>query len=559
MDRVTAALLLTNMLERLDATGPSSGITSIERAALRVALDALGGQASVPATSTVTPVSVVAPPEPPELPVLTPVTPAPEVTAPKLPELKLNVDSLQRSAPSVKDAMLCLDFGTAMSKAYVSVGVYRHLDLALGLAAGYKGHLLPSTMLIGDDCRLYFGQEALDQSERLPSGKRKRIDSIKSRLSQRSDLVADVDTTYLSADENPHKAFDFTHGDMIRIFLAYFVDVAERALSGKEGFGDGAARYVLRRYARPCWPDPQQARAADAKMREMMEQAQILADTFSGQWKGGIPLTTVRIALDKVRELGARPSYLVAGGVPEPVAVAAGAVYDSENARDAYMVVDVGAGTTDFGLFVATRTQNDEVKMHQIAASIRGVMQAGDKIDLLLRAHIAQEHGIDTSDAHGEEIMANLARGIRPMKEILFQKGYLDYVLSDGTVGAVTKDEFLKSSKVETFSSFMESEFAKALESVSDSWLQWLSSSPMRLNVVVTGGSAALDMMQALSKGIVNVRGYKIRRTPVDARPDWIRNESEELQRVYPQLAVAIGGSSDEIPDTLSAPADLKR
>lgn len=572
MDKLTAALLLTNMLERLDAAAQNAAITSLERAALRVAIDSLGGLTTVSDASTVTsaPIHVVQ-----GAPVLTtnttnnspedaaddllPLTTSPE-TEPVSPEVKLNVDSLQRSTPSVKNAMLCLDFGTAMSKAYVSVGVHRHIDLALGLAAGFKGHLLPSTMLIGEDGRLYFGQEALDQSERLPSGKRKRIDSIKSRLSQRRDLIADVDATHLSRDENPHEGLHFTHGDMIRIFLAYFVDVAERALSGKDGFRDGGtARYVLRRYARPCWPGPEQAVAADAKMREMMEQAQILADTFSGQWNGGIQLSTVRSALDKVRELGARPSYLVAQGVPEPVAVAAGVVYDSEHSRDAYMVVDVGAGTTDFGLFVSTRTKNDEVKMHQIASSIRGVMQAGDKVDLLLRAHIAQKEGIDTSDAHGEEIMANLARSIRPLKEILFQKGSLEYVLSDGTVGIVSKEEFLSSPKVKAFSSFMETEFVKALESVSDSWLQWLSSAPMRLNVVVTGGSATLDMMQALATGVVDVRGYKIQRTSVDACPDWIKNENEDLQRVYPQLAVAIGGSSDEIPDTLNAPPDLKR
>lgn len=59
--------------------------------------------------------------------------------------------------------------------------------------------------------------------------------------------------------------------------------------------------------------------------------------------------------LDKVRELGARPSYLI-GGIPEPVAVASRCCgRDIENARDAFMVVDAGAGTTDLGLFVMTK------------------------------------------------------------------------------------------------------------------------------------------------------------------------------------------------------------
>ena len=45
----------------------------------------------------------------------------------------------------------------------------------------------------------------------------------------------------------------------------------------------------------------------------------------------------------------------------------------------------------------------------------------------------------------------------------------------------------------------------------------------------------------------------------MNSRPDWLESESEDLQRIYPQLAVAVGGSSDEIPDTRDAPIDLKR
>ena len=579
MDQKTAALFLTNMLERLAVAGGNTAITTLERVAIQTGITALESIGMQLQPSTHSPLKTKIEVQPGltsatsnefvtaftqisgEGPQQTTSKPDESLSPESLraQEVVLNLDSLQRNTPSVKGAMLCLDFGTAMSKAYASVGVTKHLDLALGSAAGYSGYLLPSTMLIGDDGKLYFGQEALDQSERLSSSKRKRLDSIKTRLSQRRDVLADVDTTPLTPEENPQADLHLTHGDMIRIYLAYFTDVAEKALARHEGFEGDSARHVERRYARPCWPDAEQARLADAKMREMMEHAQILADTFSGQWAGGIALARVKAAIQNVRELGARPSYLVKSGVPEPVAVAAGIVYESENARDAYMVVDVGAGTTDFGLFVATRRADGEVKMHQVAASIQGVMQAGDKVDSLLRAFIAQKEGVDSTDAHGSEVMADLARRIRPLKELLFSVGQLEYTLSDGTVGKVFKDSFLADPKVLSFSKAMEAAFVKALESVSDSYLAWLSRAPMRLNVVVTGGSASLDMMQALSKGVVDVRGHKIERIAMNSRPDWLESESEDLQRIYPQLAVAVGGSSDEIPDTRDAPIDLKR
>ena len=75
---------------------------------------------------------------------------------------------------------------------------------------------------------------------------------------------------------------------------------------------------------------------------------------------------------------------------------------DMENLRDAFMVVDVGAGTTDFGLFVVTRrSEDDDVQVFQVPASIQGLMQAGDKVDNLLRAFIAQKESIDTADNAG--------------------------------------------------------------------------------------------------------------------------------------------------------------
>ena len=113
--------------------------------------------------------------------------------------------------------------------------------------------------------------------------------------------------------------------------------------------------------------------------------------------------------------------------------------------------------------------------------------EADDKVDSLPRAFIAQKEGVDSTDAHGSEVMADLARRIRPLKELLFSVGQLEYTLSDGTVGEVFKDSFLADPKVLSFSKAMEAAFVKALESVSDSCLAWLSRAPMRLNVVVTG------------------------------------------------------------------------
>ena len=88
--------------------------------------------------------------------------------------------------------------------------------------------------------------------------------------------------------------------------------------------------------------------------------------------------------------------------------------------------------------------------------------------------------------------------------------------------------------------------------------LAWLARAPMRLKVVVTGGSGNLDMMQALARGVIDVKGYKIEREPLNVVPSWVQ-DSVPMQSVYPQLAVAIGGVNPDLPHVKTAPAYLGR
>ena len=76
----------------------------------------------------------------------------------------------------------------------------------------------------------------------------------------------------------------------------------------------------------------------------------------------------------------------------------------------------------------------------------------------------------------------------------------------------------------------------------------------VRLHVVVTGGSSPLPMMQALGKGPIEVKGHRIMRQSIDPKPYWMEDMPDELLTVYPQLAVAIGGAAEVMPETNDAP-----
>jgi hypothetical protein len=537
VDNKTAATLLASLMERVECEQTIGIMSSLERQALQRAIVALSDGSDLilpPDTAEPPPMEIVPPP----------------------PTVELVLDSLARDAPSDPAVLLCLDFGTAMSKAFASVAPNRHIDLELGAAAGRNGYTLPSSVFISDDGKAYFGFEAIDRSQDLIDSGRERLDSIKGWLSLRREGNLDGEACLLLPTLNPtdHR---LTQGDMIRIFLAYLTDMAVTALGKHEVGGKEVGRYAKRRFARPCWPDAAQAKWADNLMRSMLAESQILADTFSGRWTGGVAIAELKTAVEQIKVLGKRPDYLIDIGVPEPVAVAAGVIEDRQNLRDAFMVVDVGAGTTDFGLFVSTRmpgNKDDAPRVFQIPASIQGLMQAGDKVDSMLRVFIAHKESVDRTDNSGRMILDDLARRIRGLKEVLFKTGKLEYALADGTVGHVTVDEFLSDETMKRFGLAIDAGFKKALQAVDDTYLRWLAMDGVRLHVVLTGGSSALPMMKTLGQGMIEVKGFRILRKQVDPRPAWMDDVSDELSTVYPQLAVAIGGAAESLPETLTAP-----
>ncbi|MFL9906754.1 hypothetical protein [Paraburkholderia sp. RL17-337-BIB-A] len=468
------------------------------------------------------------------------------------PEVELVLDSLQHKAPSGRDVLLCLDFGTAMSKAFATSSGGDHLDLELGKAAGKEGYTLPSSVFIGDDGQAYFGYEAIEKSINAQEAGRERLDSIKSWLSFRED--GNLDAELLPKTYNPTDV-RLTEGDLLRAYLAFLTDMTGVSLVARDVEGKADARYVRRRFARPCGKDQQQAQWVDSLMKGLLAEAQVLADTFSGQWAGGIPVSRLKAAIDALKRHGERPDHLVAEGVPEPVAVAATPIEVSENRIDAYMVVDAGAGTTDFGLFFALRNQSlDEPKVFQVAASVRGLNYAGDKIDQLLQKFIMDRDSIDATTLQGRIVALDLRRRIRVLKELLFKTGKLEYRLSDSTSGIITREEFCSWGPVLKFAERLEQGFREALDAVDDTYLDYLTMDPVRLQVILTGGSSSLPMLAALGRGYVEVRGRKIQRMPVDATPEWISRDAEEMRPVYPQLAVAIGGAAEELPSTDDAP-----
>ena len=74
-------------------------------------------------------------------------------------------------------------------------------------------------------------------------------------------------------------------------------------------------------------------------------------------------------------------------GMLEPLAAASERLWNDSEAREVMLVVDVGAGTTDFSLFLARQSPDQEFhRAWPIELGSKAIRQAGDTLDSLLLA-----------------------------------------------------------------------------------------------------------------------------------------------------------------------------
>ena len=555
MDQSTAALLLENLLDRIEfdaSTGKCrlGTMSSKEKTALEFALAAIGGiSPSGPIT-----VAVSFPTSPDETEPVTAASPIADKVAEPQPEVQcianitLDIRSLERTIPENPGVILCLDFGTAMSKAFAMQGDEKPIELALGVRAGSNGYPVDSSIFIADDGLLMFGPQAVAKGALATEAGRVRFDSPKARLSMGEQ--GEIDKINVGQEINPTSTV-LSEGELITLYLGYQTYLAVTELESQ-----GFSRYTRRRFARPCWSEDRN-RWAEPLLRRMLAQAQILADTFQGRWQSGIPVTDAKVALCKLKELSSVPEYLLDQGIPEPVAAAASLMLRDEAQREIFMVIDVGAGTTDFGVFLLQHNPEKGVCLTRIIpGTIEYLPEAGNRVDDLLKFYVLDSEGIDPGSAEGKHNKTYLDSRIRLYKETLFREGIVEVTLANHTRVLVDRDNFLKSTRVQSFAQRLEGKIEKVLGVVGEGYLDLLSKTDLK--VVLTGGGASLPMVMNLAKGVVEVKGRKIMRKPTAVVPAWIEETYPQFASQYPQLAVAIGGAAPDLPEQAASFPDFK-
>lgn len=574
MDAIVARILFQNLLKRFKQTEDgdyhlSGVVTTEEIAALEFALDSLSEAAQVaaaliPAASHVSsdasddaqtakagraaafgampadaPVGDSAM-EDSASAVVDDVEKAPVAASRKPPALDLSVLSLP-SPPG--NARVCLDFGTAMSKASLvednaGSGFEDVIVLDLGIPGDQEEisqSMLISSVYINNSGFIWFGKAAVDRSViEAADGSRQRLDNIKRRLSE-DGLNEKVGEVF-----NPIAGeVQIDYDDVVLAYLTFLTWAMNKCLD-KLGF----PRNIVRRFAMPCLP-ADKSRETAHRLRLLLGEAQVLADTFGDRLTQGLHLAEFVDALAELRRTGVKSYSFVGEDITEPLGVAGSLLKPTSRMDSMVMVVDVGAGTSDLSLYriVVDPEQGKNSSLEADGAAI-GITEAGNFLDRLLVRFIMKKAGIEPDNPDRVRIQRKLELTIRDHKETLFNEGFVTIALPEIDEVMIELEEYRSLDQVKSFGISLKKTMQEILEKVDDSWTDWIVADPSRyLTVVLTGGGANLPMVRELAEGAMMVRGKTIRLVPALAIPKWLNDDYPELEHDYPRIAVSLGGA----------------
>jgi tetrahydromethanopterin S-methyltransferase subunit G len=455
-------------------------------------------------------------------------------------QIELDISSLNLPDP-VQDRRLCFDFGTAMSKVTLIRDETEERDyedievLHLGKPGDQEEiseTMLVSSVFISGDGLLWFGQMAVEPAHLEED--RKRLDNIKHYLSVEGEgLSSKVSRIFNPTD------IEITYGDMILAYLMYLTWTVNHCLEEL-----GEPRNLPRRFAMPCF-EGEKSREIIWQMGQMLGEAQILADTFYRTLQNGIPLDRYVEAASKLRD--SRFSYpFLKEAITEPLGVAGSIMSWKNPVNSLVMVVDVGAGTSDFSLY---RMRFDEKTGKSIALEVekstQGITEAGNHLDTLLRGLILSKAGVTSDNPEYTNIVWNLESNLRDYKERLFKDNDIVVNLSNNQLVEVSLDEFLDLDQVKKFGQSLINCRDEILNRVDPSFIQGAPHGA--LGLALTGGGASLPMVKALATGVINIKGKDLKLVQAKEFPQWLADEYPDLEADYPRIAVSLGGARKKV------------
>ncbi len=445
--------------------------------------------------------------------------------------------------PEDTEMRMCLDFGTSFSKAFACEGddpdeTPKLVGIKLSRNAdGNDRFLLPSELIVHERS-VHFGRSARKVFNDVAAEQERLIDNPKQFITLSKD-VSKLEKISLSHERDPERRF--SERDALVLYLAHLVRMVDVSLEH-----DGHSTSMLLRYTHPAWK--KDVAEANAKaMNRIVAEAITLARQFPGEFEESIETRRASSLLVAARsaEDEALPFGLIEETVLEATAAGAGALMDARPAagRQHFVILDIGAGTTDVAGCICVRKQDGHAKVWELANSRGAKGLAGNVIDNALRKHILERSSLAQCSPEYVQADRELRKSIRTVKENLFDEGYQQVELVTDELVDVYLPTFLGEQTITRM-------FEEIKEMVRDAAFA-NHEKGAKVFLVPTGGGANLPLVKELASTPIERNGARILLQLRPAMPSGLQETYADLEPNYPQLAVAIGGAHPALPEQL--------
>jgi len=445
-------------------------------------------------------------------------------------------------SPFIEGPRICVDFGTALSKASICLSPDAPLDqavrtLPLGAVSGAAHPLLTPSILLVEGGRLFFGPMAFEHAQRGGEG------ACQPLLSFKTVLCAENPAAALAAklDRAADPTGTFTQRDALVLYLAYLDQLIRAALVLTTHDFPYDPSFSRRRYTSPVWAP---GGGVDLAFQSIFNEAAAVSAKLGRLFLSpdGISIAQCKDALDKAA--AAPGDGRLETGVFEPHAAAAASMaFTSAPSRIVFML-DMGAGTTDFAAFEFNEA-TDPPMLEEIKSARQSSLLAGDSIDHILADLHMQKLGVSPDKANDAHYLRAVRLNARAAKEMLFTAGKCG--ITDGRRSTmIHAQELADDPRFKDFIGALKAVITRSLSPV----LQRAHDARVRaVDVVLAGGGARLpflpQLVHAASEGRLGSTSVRVSLLG-PPNPDY-EGIDAAVGAVFPQIAMSIGGALVEM------------
>lgn len=442
-------------------------------------------------------------------------------------------------------ARICIDFGTALSKASLCIDPTMPLELgvkpiAVGAVSGAEHPLLTPTILFVDAGRLFFGPIAFERARQGVITDRDPLLSFKTVLGAKD--VQQALSSRMRPSVDPTGTL--RQRDALVLYLAYLDQLIREAISRTPNLPPGVAD-AKRRYTSPVWS---RGGGSDAVFEQIFAEATAVSNRLGRLFllPDGISIAQCKDALDKAA--AAPADSRLETGVFEPHAAAAASLAFTSSPTRFVLVFDIGAGTTDIAAFDFDESFDPpaltEIKEARLCSAL-----AGDKIDRILIELLMRKRGVSNQEEDHRFVRASTLFA-RTLKRELFAQGRCS--VKDGWKTTVIKlSDLYEDQKFQEYQAALEQGFAHSLNAVAT---RARASGNSTIDVVLAGGGSHLPFLPGVVRNAAARVGgaMSLRVGPLSPTSEFYASIDPYFASVFPQIAISIGGALVEM---LDAPA----